>query len=74
MPKAEKINEEKLARILEPMIRRIMRQELSTVLKKDADIFHLTPEMPLYEDMEDLRQRKAGGKIKLHTHEEPLGV
>ena len=68
MSQAEKINEEKLASSLEPMIRRIVREELKRVLKKEPDIFQLTPEMPLYEDMEEISQRKAQDQIKLHSH------
>jgi len=26
--------------------------------------------MPLYEDMEDILQRKANGRVKLHSHDE----
>ena len=70
MSQAENINTKKLANTLEPMIRRVIREELLRVLKKDADIFQLTPEMPLYEDMDEINQRKAQGQIKLYSHEE----
>ena len=70
MSEAQNIDVEKLANTLEPMIRRIVREELLNVLRKDAGIFHLTPEMPLYEDMEEISQRKARDQIKLHSHEE----
>ena len=70
MSRAEKINEEKLASSLEPMIRRVVREELLRVLKKDANIFHLAPDMPLYDDLVELSQRKAKNQIKLHSHEE----
>lgn len=70
MSQAENINTKKLADTLEPMIRRVVREELLRVLKEDRDIFQLTPEMPLYEDMEDISQRKAQEQIKLHSHEE----
>ena len=70
MSQAENVNTKELANTLEPMIRRVVREELLKVLKKDADIFQLTPEMPLYEDMEDISQRKAQDKIKLHSHEQ----
>ena len=67
MSLAEEINEEKLASSLEPMIRRVVREELLKVLKKDADFFHLTPDMPLYDDMVEISQRKAKEQIKLHS-------
>jgi hypothetical protein len=73
MPQTEKINTKDLANTLEPMIRRVVREELLKVLKKNADVFHLTPDMPLYDDMEDISQRKAQDKIKLHSHEEVWG-
>ena len=70
MSQAQNIDVKELANTLEPMIRRIVREELINVLRKDAGIFHLTPEMPLYEDMEEIRQRKAQDQIELHSHEE----
>jgi hypothetical protein len=73
MPQTEKINTKDLAHTLEPMIRRVVREELLKVLKKNPDIFQLTPDMPLYDDMEDISQRKAQDKIKLHSHEEVWG-
>jgi hypothetical protein len=73
MSRAEKINEEKLVSTLEPMIRRVVREELLKVLKKNAGVFHLTPEMPLYDDMVEISQRKAKNQIKLHSHKEVWG-
>ncbi|MBN1907308.1 MAG: hypothetical protein JW927_19680 [Deltaproteobacteria bacterium] len=70
MSQTEKINSKDLANTLEPMIRRVVREELLKVLKKNSDIFQLTPDMPIYDDMEDISQRKAQHKIKLHSHEE----
>lgn len=70
MSQAENINTKELADTLEPMIRRVVREELLRVLKEDRDIFQLTPEMPLYEDMQDISQRKARDQINLHSHEE----
>ena len=73
MSQTEKINTKDLASTLEPMIRRVVREELLNVLKKNPEIFQLTPDMPLYEDMEDISQRKAQDNIKLHSHEEVWG-
>jgi hypothetical protein len=70
MSQAENINTKELANTLEPMIRRVVREELLRVLKEDRNVFYLTPEMPLYEDMKDISQRKAQEKINLHSHEE----
>ena len=73
MTQTEKINTKDLASTLEPMIRRVVREELLNVLKKNPGIFQLTPDMPLYDDMEDISQRKAQDKIKLHSHDEVWG-
>ena len=70
MSHTQNINVKELANTLEPMIRRVVREELLRVLKKERDIFQLTPEMPLYEDMEEISQRKAQDQIELHSHEE----
>ena len=70
MTKTRDINSKELADSLEPMIRRVVREELLKILKKDTGIFQLTQEMPLYEDMEDIGMRKDQGQIKVHSHEE----
>ena len=63
-------NMEEIEKTLEPLIRRIIREELTRIVKKEPDIFYLDSEMPLYKDMEDIKQRKTKGHIKLHSHEE----
>ena len=68
-----RINMDKLADALEPVIRRVVREELTRLLSENAGIFNLTQNMPLYEDMEEISQRKAKEKIKLHSHEEVWG-
>ena len=69
-PQQIEINVDNLAKTLEPLIRRVVREELSRIIKKEPEIFYLDPEMPIYKDMEEIRQRKAQGKIELHSHEE----
>ena len=66
-------NIEDIAKALEPLIRRIIREELTRIVKKEPNMFYLDPEMQLYKDMEDIKQRKAQGHIKLHSHEEVWG-
>lgn len=73
MTRTENINTKDLASTLEPMIRRVVREELLNILKKNPAIFQLTPDMPLYEDMEDISRRKAQDNTKLHSHEEVWG-
>ncbi len=72
-PQQLSANMEEIAKALEPLIRRIMREELTRIVKKEPDMFYLNPEMPLYKDLEDIKQRKAQGCIKLHSHEEVWG-
>ena len=67
------INMDKLADALEPVIRRVVREELTRLLRENAGIFNLTQNMPLYEDMEEISQRKAKDKIKLRSHDEVWG-
>jgi len=69
-PQQIEINIDNLAKTLEPLIRRVVREELSRIVKKEPGIFYLDPAMPIYKDMEEIRQRKAQGKIELHSHEE----
>ncbi len=64
----DSISVKNLTGILEPLIRRIVREELTRLLK--TDVFQLTPDMPLYEDMKEISGRKAQDHIKLHSHEE----
>ena len=67
------INIENLTKHLEPMIRRIIREELSNVVKNAPGLFYLNPDMPIYKDMEEIRQRKLNGQIKLYSHNEVWG-
>lgn len=67
------INIENLTKQLEPLIRRVIREELTNVLKDVPGLFYLNPEMPLHKDMEELLQRKAEDRIKLHSHSEVWG-
>jgi hypothetical protein len=73
MPQTQNIDMKDLAATLEPMIRRVVREELHRILKEEGGVFQLTPDMPLYEDMEEIARRKAHGQIKLHSHEEVWG-
>ncbi len=73
MTQPQQLSANEIAKALEPLIRRIIREELTRITKKEPDIFHLTPEMPLYKDMKNIKQRKARGHIKLHSHDEVWG-
>ncbi len=63
-------NLKELASILEPLIRRVVREELRRFLKKEADTFQLDPNMLLYKDMEDIKHRKDQNQIELYSHSE----
>ena len=55
---------------LEEMIRKVVREELMEFATQEHGIFNLDKESPLYEDMEDILERKKSGQLKFHTHVE----
>ena len=55
---------------LEEIIRKVVREELMAFVTREQVIFNLDKESPLYEDMEDILERKKSGHLKFHTHEE----
>ncbi len=67
------VRAEEISQILEPLIRRIIREELTRLIKAEPGTFYLNPDMPLYKDMEAILQQKAKGNIKLHSHDEVWG-
>ena len=61
---------EDMQRVLEPLLRRIIREEVIKLSQELPQTFYLTPAMPLYEDMEEVAHRKAVDDIVLSSHEE----
>ena len=55
---------------LEEVVRKVVREELVEFAAQELGIFHLDKESPLYEDMEDILERKKSGQLKFHTHDE----
>ena len=55
---------------LENLIRKVVREELIEFAAQELGIFHLDKESPLYEDMEDILERKEAGQLNFYTHEE----
>jgi asparagine synthetase A len=55
---------------LESLIRKVVREELVEFAAQELGIFHLDKESPLYEDMEDILERKKSDQLKFHIHEE----
>ncbi len=64
------MSQDELQHLLEPLIRRVIREELVRIAQQQPDVFFLHPDMPIYEDMEDIAQRKAADTIELFSHEE----
>ncbi len=56
------ISTDELSQILEPMIRKVIREELNILI--------LSPESQLYSDMQTLLQRKNTNDIQLKSHAE----
>ncbi|MCP4397192.1 MAG: hypothetical protein GY801_07825 [bacterium] len=63
------LNQDELQHLLEPLIRRVIREELLRAAAQRPDIFLLHPNMPLYGDMGDIAQRKVADTIELFSHE-----
>ena len=55
---------------LEPVIRRVVREELSAIVEQRPEVFQLAPDNPLYTDLEELKERKDRGKLVFVSHEE----
>jgi len=72
-PQQSSASLEEFAKALEPLIRKIIREELDRIVKKDPNMFYLDPEMPIYKDMEEIKQRKLQGNIELSSHDEVWG-
>jgi hypothetical protein len=62
-----------LSNLLEPLIRRVVREELARVVTTQPKTFHLKPDSPLYQDMAEILRRKKQGDIRLHSHAEVWG-
>ncbi|MCI5128043.1 MAG: hypothetical protein D3907_05990 [Candidatus Electrothrix sp. AUS3] len=61
---------EEFIRALEPVIRRVVREELSAIVEQRPEVFHLDPDSPLYTDLTELKKRKDCGKLEFVSHEE----
>ena len=53
---------------LEGIIRKVVREELIEFATQN--LFNLDKTSPLYEDMEDILERKKSDRLKFHTHED----
>ena len=61
---------------LESLIRRVVRDEIESVLA-GLDLYEeptvIEPGSPLYESLVDIQQRAREGRLKFYTHEEVWG-
>ena len=62
-----------LTDLLEPLIRKVVREELAQVVARRPDTFYLKPGSPLRDDLVEILNRKQRGEIKLHSHAETWG-
>ena len=53
---------------LEGIIRKVVREELIEFATQN--LLNLDKTSPLYEDMEDILERKKTDRLKFHTHED----
>lgn len=67
MPTTANLDMDEVLNALEPLIRRIVREELQAVAQNAPNGFTLHPEMPLHQDLQEILQRKTRGQIGLHT-------
>ncbi len=67
------MNTDELQRVLEPLIRRVVREELDRISRMSPNLFSLEADMPLYRDLEEIAQRNAHGGIELFSHQEVWG-
>ena len=63
-------NIKKITNVLEPLIRRIIREELERIIKTEQKIFSLNSDMPLYDDLSEIHNRKIAGKNEFYSHDE----
>lgn len=55
---------------LEPVIRRIVREELNVIAERHTGIFQLDPESPLHAELTELKARNERGGLEFLSHEE----
>jgi hypothetical protein len=64
------VDSDELQQILEPLIRKIIREELLNIARQNKNIFCLDPDMPLYKDFQEISERGKNNRIELFSHEE----
>jgi len=64
------LNLEELIKALEPVMRRIIREELDVISTKQGCSFHIAPDSDLHRDMLELQERKKSGTLNFLSHNE----
>ncbi|BAP56940.1 hypothetical protein THII_2643 [Thioploca ingrica] len=64
------ITVEELLNALEPLVRRVVREELTEIVQQLSNVVYLTEASPLHQDMQDILTRKKVQNLKFITHEE----
>lgn len=73
MQAVKTLNLEELIKALEPVMRRIIREELDVIATKQSGSFHLAPDSDLHRDMLELQERKESGTLNFLSHKEVWG-
>ena len=61
---------EEFIRALEPVIRRVVREELNAIIEHRPEVFQLASDSPLYRDLTELKERNKRGELEFLSHEE----
>ncbi|RWX50030.1 hypothetical protein VU00_11612, partial [Candidatus Electrothrix marina] len=64
---------EDFIKALEPVIRRVVREELNAIVEQQPEVFQLTPDSPLYDELVELKERKDRGELEFISHDEVWG-
>ena len=73
IPATNNLTTKQIAEALKPVIRRIVKEEIKSAAEKKANIFILNPDMLLYKDMSEIKNRKKNKKLRFYTPEEVWG-
>ena len=63
---------DELTKVLEALVRKVMREELANFTRENG-LFYISPGSPLYEDMEEILERKVTEQPNLYQHDEVWG-
>lgn len=64
---------DELLKALEPVVRRIIREELDSVVTRQGNSVYLDPNSDLHRDMLELKERKESGTLNFLSHKEVWG-